>query len=149
MPDKPPAIAFKDPPTANAKDLVGDAYKASDDYGVASAEVRIQPANPAEAGEPSKRRRACDRGSRAADRAADPPAGHPKTIDDKQMFDLTAHPWAGMPMTVMLAATDDAGQTSLSAPQNFVLPERQFHDPLARAIIEQRRILAAAPRANH
>ena len=148
IPDKPPIIAFKDPPRANDKNLVGISFTAGDDYGVATAEVRIQPAKPAEAASGADQDLALTDVNQPLVVPLSLPPGHPKSVTAKQFLDLTAHPWAGLPVTVTLAATDDAGQTSLSAPQNFVLPEREFHDPLARAIIEQRRILAAAPRAN-
>ena len=45
-------------------------------------------------------------------------------------------------MTVQLFAEDEAGQTGESEQVDFVLPERIFTDPLARAIIEQRKWLA-------
>ena len=56
--------------------------------------------------------------------------------------DLTAHVWAGLPVTVTLVARDELGQEAKSKPMKIVLPERRFNDPLARALIEQRRSLA-------
>ena len=41
-----------------------------------------------------------------------------------------------------LTARDEAGNEGSSTPTEFKLPERVFVKPLARALIEQRRILA-------
>ena len=45
-------------------------------------------------------------------------------------------------MTLTLTAKDEAGNEGRSEPFNMRLPERLFTKPLARALIEQRRILA-------
>ena len=45
-------------------------------------------------------------------------------------------------MKLTLEAEDDRGQTGRSEAKTFVLPGRPFANPLARAIIEQRRNLA-------
>ncbi len=45
-------------------------------------------------------------------------------------------------MTLTLTAKDEAGNEGRSEPFNMRLPERLFSKPLARALIEQRRILA-------
>ncbi len=56
--------------------------------------------------------------------------------------DLTEDPYAGAEVTLTLTAKDEAGNTGTSEPFNTRLPERLFTKPLARALIEQRRILA-------
>lgn len=64
--------------------------------------------------------------------------------------DLSQHPWAHLPVTLRMTVTDAAGQEGLSAPVEMTLPARRFFDPLAAAVIEQRRDLlwnrANAPR---
>ena len=50
-------------------------------------------------------------------------------------------------MILRLEAVDGLGQKGLSEPVQITLPERQFNNPLARAIIEQRKALAADPTA--
>ncbi|MGB3538191.1 MAG: TIGR02302 family protein, partial [Mesorhizobium sp.] len=55
--------------------------------------------------------------------------------------DLTEHVWAGVPITLKLVATDDAGQTAMSETKTLVMPARPFSNPLALAVIEQRRLL--------
>jgi uncharacterized protein (TIGR02302 family) len=56
--------------------------------------------------------------------------------------DLTEHPWAGSTVDLTLSVTDAAGQEGRSETRPLVLPERPFSNPLARALIEQRRMLA-------
>ena len=56
--------------------------------------------------------------------------------------DLTAHPWAGAEVSVQLVARDEAGNEGRSKSVDFTLPQRIFVKPIARALIEQRRILA-------
>jgi hypothetical protein len=59
--------------------------------------------------------------------------------------DLTAHPWAGLPVLARLVAQDAPGQVGASADAEFVLPERAFQNPLARAVIAVRRQLSLTP----
>ena len=56
--------------------------------------------------------------------------------------DLTEHPWAGAKVAMTLFARDEAGNEGRSEPTEFQLPQRIFVKPVARALIEQRRILA-------
>jgi hypothetical protein len=50
-----------------------------------------------------------------------------------------------MAVQAWMEARDGAGQRTISAPINLTLPARLFTDPLARALVEQRQNLAAAP----
>ncbi len=45
-------------------------------------------------------------------------------------------------VTIRLKAVDAAGQEALSDTKTIVLPQRPFSNPLARAVVEQRRMLA-------
>jgi len=62
--------------------------------------------------------------------------------------DLTNHPWAGMEVEIMLHAQDGAGNIATTQSLIVTLPQRVFGNPLARAVIEQRRLLIQNP-ANH
>src|SRR5262249_14976717 len=64
-------------------------------------------------------------------------AGTAQTIHD-----LTQHPWAGADVKITLVAHDEAGNEGKSEPRDLTLPERNFVNPVARALIEQRRNLA-------
>ncbi len=50
------------------------------------------------------------------------------------------HPWADMPVRMVLSVQDGAGQQAQGAAQ-MILPGRRFLTPLARALVEQRRDL--------
>ncbi|CAN0606393.1 unnamed protein product, partial [Ectocarpus sp. 12 AP-2014] len=60
--------------------------------------------------------------------------------------DLSAHPWAGLDVDMTLVATDGAGQEATSETLTVLLPQRPFREPLARALVEQRRLLAVDTR---
>ena len=68
-------------------------------------------------------------------------SGDRRDFAETAIDDFSEHPWANLPIAAELFALDAAGQESLSAPQFAMLPGRGFFDPLAKAIVEQRRDL--------
>lgn len=74
------------------------------------------------------------------------PGGARKLVKGKSNHDLVAHVWAGLPVLVHLLATDENGQTGVSAVEPVVLPERQFSHPVAKEIYELRKRLTAKDR---
>jgi uncharacterized protein (TIGR02302 family) len=77
-----------------------------------------------------------------------PVAGNAKKVSDTFVRDLTSHPWAGLKVTVMLFASDALGQKGRSSVETFLLPERVFNDPTARALIVLRKALTRDPKGN-
>ncbi len=137
--DDPPVIAFKTEPSQTVRNAVKIDFKAEDDYGVASAEATFRLLD--DKGNPRLRE-----GPWEAPEMALPLSGsNLKVVEGEAFKDLTAHPWAGLPVEVVLSAKDLAGQTGYSEPQRLTLPEREFNEPLARAVIEQRRDLVSDP----
>ena len=65
--------------------------------------------------------------------------------DGHTTVDLSEHPWAGAKVTMRLSAVSISGKTGESAPVEMTLPQRIFHNPLARALVEQRRNLILDP----
>lgn len=63
------------------------------------------------------------------------------------VHDAAQHPFANLPVTITLSVQDGLDQTGSAPPVSMVLPGRRFFDPLAAALIEQRRDLLWA-RAN-
>ena len=55
--------------------------------------------------------------------------------------DLSEHPWANLPVSLNLEVIDELEQIGRSETKDMVLPGRRFFDPVARAVIEQRRDL--------
>lgn len=62
-------------------------------------------------------------------------------FDELLRDDLSQHPWAHLPVQVVLRVTDAAGQTGESPALNAALPGRRFFEPAALAVAEIRRDL--------
>ena len=147
VPDTPPVITLNTPPKAGARGALSLDYRITDDYGVASAEARFVLDPKAE-----------PKPLTLPDGSVVGPLGEapkqalklaksktPKDMKGKTSVDLAAHPWAGAPVTMTLTARDRGNHTGDLTPETFALPERPFRNPLARAIVEQRRILGLQP----
>jgi uncharacterized protein (TIGR02302 family) len=132
-PDTPPTIHFAGEPEGTAVGAIEILYTAEDDYAVESAHADVEPAD-----------------ERYADATPLIPAPRidlvlPQTPTGgtvETTRDLSAHPWAGLEVDMTLVATDGAGQEATSETLTVILPQRPFREPLARALVEQRRLLA-------
>lgn len=131
VPDLPPSAEFAAPPAATPSAALRLDYRATDDYGVTGLRLEVRRAE-AEGDAPLL----IDLPAAGSDR---------KELRGTTYQDLTAHPWAGLPAELRLIATDAIGQTGASKPLRITLPERQFHHPVAKAIIEQRKLLVTHP----
>ncbi|HUN12212.1 MAG TPA: DUF4175 family protein, partial [Rhabdaerophilum sp.] len=54
-------------------------------------------------------------------------------------------PWAGEEVRIRLQVEDDIGQKAQSESLTVTLPQRPFSQPLARALVEQRRAIVFSP----
>ena len=127
VPDNPPTAAFVQPPGATPRAALRIEYHATDDYGVESMKLLVR-----------------RDGGKPGDKLEIPlplPGLHLKDAQATSYQDLSPHPWAGLPVNVSVVATDALGQTGESAPVHMTLPERNFTNPVAREIIEQRKEL--------
>ncbi|MBW6417927.1 DUF4175 domain-containing protein [Celeribacter sp. PS-C1] len=70
-----------------------------------------------------------------------PQTGDRREIEGLIGENLAQHPFAGLPVRLSLSAWDEAGQESAAALGDSILPTRRFFDPLAAAIVDQRREL--------
>jgi uncharacterized protein (TIGR02302 family) len=134
IPDLPPTAEFRSPPSVTTRGALHIDYLAKDDYGVKSVALEI-------------RRPDSD----------DPPLEIPlqspgvspsaaeKEVKGSSFQDLTPHPWAGLPVELRLVARDAIDQRGFSPPVKMTLPERHFHNPIAKAIIDQRKLMAEDP----
>jgi len=131
--DKPPAIAFASPPGKTEHAALKLSLKASDDYGVTAVRAIITPHN-----------------RHGAPLIVELPlAGvSQRTVSQTSYLDLTAHPYAGLNVDIVLEARDGAGHRTSTKPVRSQLPERVFTNPLSRALIEQRQILATSTDAH-
>jgi uncharacterized protein (TIGR02302 family) len=137
--DQPPLVAFTQPSSETERHALRLDYAASDDYGIAKVQVTITRRD--EAGE------AVPLPGMPSKIVIDLPAAStdPRVARGVTFRDLTAHPWAGTPVRLMLVASDAIGQTGNAQPVDILLPERPFNNPVAKAIIEQRRLLTLQP----
>ena len=141
-PDLEPTIAWRENEDGEAHETTRTGalmlhYEVSDDYAPASGRALLTPVT-GEGARPlydvpemalSMPRLSAENGERASGAA-------------RATRDLTEHPAAGALVEVVLEVTDRAGQTARSAPRRLLLPEREFRNPLALALLEQRRALA-------
>ena len=137
IPDRAPTIDLIKDPERQARGSLRLDYKMDDDYGVIEAHAEF----------------ALKGGDAESEKPAHPLYGPPQfalTLPQARTRsgaaqttrDLSEHPWAGAQVTVTLVARDEAGNEGRSEPTEFQLPQRIFVKPVARALIEQRRILA-------
>jgi uncharacterized protein (TIGR02302 family) len=132
--DRPPTIT-RGPLTVNRTGSFTINFDVADDYGVTEGNVTFRPAQ----AQPEGARPLVDAPSlplrieRAQARAG------PARADGR----LEAHPYAGLDVIADAMVKDAAGQEARPPdPGPMVLPARPFYNPLARALIEQRRLLA-------
>lgn len=70
-----------------------------------------------------------------------PVTGGRDEFSEALVENLSQHPWAHLPVSLTLEVRDAADQTGKSEEMRLELPARRFFDPLAAAVIEQRRDL--------
>ena len=134
-------------------------YKLEDDYGVTEARAQFAARAP-DAAKDSNRDGKNDAKNDAKNTDGDKDKAAARPLFEPPQFplvlpnartrngvcqtvkDLSEDPYAGADVTLTLTAKDEAGNEGKSEPHNMRLPERLFTKPLARALIEQRRILA-------
>ncbi|WOI53646.1 DUF4175 domain-containing protein [Parvularcula sp. LCG005] len=144
IPDRAPSVEWRDAPGVEGATRTALAITVDDDYGVADAAVvlRLSGENRRAPDAPQP-----DRTARRQALRVDVPALRGAAGDREVTIDLTEHPWAGLSVDMSVEVTDGAGQTARTAPLTFTLPERTFYNPLAKAVIEERRSLALAPQS--
>ena len=164
-PDRAPVISLAKDPERQARGSLQMSYKLEDDYGVTEARAQFA-ARPGDAARDSGKEVSKEAAKEPAKepakdgKTADSKAAEPRPLFEPPQFtlvlpnartrngvgqtvkDLSEDPYAGADVTLTLTAKDEAGNEGKSEPFNMRLPERLFTKPLARALIEQRRVLA-------
>ncbi|WP_375668522.1 TIGR02302 family protein [Bartonella sp. AP36NXGY] len=107
-------------------------YVVDDDYGVTKAFVEIEPFLP-------QNKSASSLYNAPEIELLLPRGGKGKM---RMVQDISAHPWAGSQVKITLVAEDGAGQKGRSKTFVMILPQRVFSNPVARAVVELRRLLA-------
>lgn len=131
LPDAKPVALLTSLPEVTDRSAFRLHYSAADDYGVQEliGQITLQDSN-------------------KAINLNLPIVSNAKEVGGKSYHDLTAHPWAGFSVDLVLVAKDAVGQEGLSKSITFNLPERIFSHPIARALIEQRKNLVLDPEAH-
>jgi uncharacterized protein (TIGR02302 family) len=133
-PDRAPAIRFTDEPKRAVNGALELAYEIEDDYGATEAladfeldEAPVPDARPLYG---------------APEMKLSLPRRDAKGPAAETSRDLTEHVWAGSRVKLTLRAKDAAGQEAASETKTFVMPEKIFTNPLAKAVIEHRKIFS-------
>ncbi|WP_208435449.1 TIGR02302 family protein [Bartonella phoceensis] len=132
MKDQHPTVRWLEKPGRILTGSLELQYELDDDYGVIKAFVEIEPFLDLHKNTPAlykapEIKLLLPRGGK----------GKMRTVQD-----VSGHPWAGSEVKITLVAEDGAGQKGRSKTFIMTLPQRVFSNPVARAVIELRRILA-------
>ena len=138
IPAGAPKISLTGEPEANLSGSLTLAYRIEDRYGVTGARALF--ALPHDAGTPAPRSLA-----QPPEAGLETPSTANGAGEAHSTLDLSEHPWAGARVTMTLSATSVSGKTGQSGPAAVTLPQRPFHNPLARALVEERRDLILDP----
>ena len=130
-PDQPPTASLADKPFGlTERRSLELEYKATDDYGVADLSITI------------RRTENFVEGDETIDVGISTPDAGEREVIGATFVNLLEHIWAGEPVFAELVVEDAIGQKTTSPVLPFVLPSRDFQHPIARALIDQRKILA-------
>jgi uncharacterized protein (TIGR02302 family) len=148
VPETPaPVIAWNAPPKGAERGETKLDYTAADPYGLARIRARME-LSPDEAIKLLPAGTALDQpGARVHEVDLPDVADHPKSVKAGSVQDWADSPWAGLKVQLTLTATGASGLTGATKSVDFVLPERAFTNPAARAIVEQRKRLIRDPLA--
>jgi hypothetical protein len=122
--DKAPTISFETPPYAGKRDKLIFSYNLNDDFGVEKLDLVIHRKNDLD----------------ATDTISVFLPGKSVRSANKEFIglDLTKHKWAGKEVMGHLVALDGKGQKGISTSETFIVPDKIFVEPMAKAIAEQR-----------
>lgn len=139
IPDRPPAATLNEvsvvaaSPDRQQPGGVKLGYALADDYGIAKGEVVVE--------------RVARSGAEAGAPLYPPPdITLPLRLGNGEIIVPTEdHPWAGEEVRIRIRVEDDIGQKAQSEALTVTLPQRPFTQPLARALVEQRRHIVFSP----
>ncbi len=140
--DKQPVVIFREVPSTTDSNRVRMVVEIEDDYGITSANaiLRLDPDQARDADAPGL----SDRALREVETIS--VGGISGTTGGRAVeLDLTDHRWAGLSVLLRVKVSDGAGNAAETLSQRLTLPERPFYNPLAQAVIYERRSLAVAP----
>ncbi|AWD21914.1 DUF4175 domain-containing protein [Fuscovulum blasticum] len=140
IPDTAPLVEVSGQIGREADGRFRQGFKANDDYGVVAGQVTIS----LDLAAVDRRHGLTPDPEPVAPVVLDlpmPAKGKRDEFTETLIDDLSKHVLSNLPVSMVFAVTDAAGQVSQSPPYSVVLPGRRFFDPVAAAVIEMRRDL--------
>ena len=135
--DLPPEVEIVEPPEADKRDRLTLVYGLIDDFGVETLEIEMSLLD-----DNTDTSTAFDGATVRADIPL--PASRQTSVESaKAALDLSKTRYAGQKVIGRLVATDGAGQSGVSEPVWFTVPDKIFVEPLAKAVAEQRTLVMA------
>lgn len=133
IPDRVPEIAFNGIPKQTVASALEISFIAKDDYGLQEAHAEIVPVD-----QPKEARPLYP----LPEYRLDLPRRAARDAKGTTSRNLSEHPLSGKRVKITLVAKDAAGQEGRSQPVEMVLPAKNFFEPLAAAVAEQRQVFA-------
>jgi uncharacterized protein (TIGR02302 family) len=133
IPDRVPEIAFDGIPKQTVASALEISFIAKDDYGLQEAHAEILPVEDQKDARPLYP---------LPEYRLDLPRRAARDAKGTTSRNLSEHPLSGKRVKITLVATDAAGQEGRSQPVEMVLPAKNFFEPLAAAVAEQRQVFA-------
>ena len=127
--DRAPNVTFDEAPKAGKRDRLIFSYSLDDDYGVENLILSFALEN--------------DPQNTEQVNLTLPGASVRSATKEPGGVDLTKHKWAGKKVRGRLLAVDGKRQVGSTAMQDFVVPDKIFVEPLAKAVAEQRQLVLA------
>lgn len=147
-PDAVPDIRLAEDPDTSTRGAVRVVIEGEDDYGFHEAKLYLNRLRAEiETDEDAAEEAALDRFNAAHVIDLALPSSSLRAIRETSFHDLTAHPWAGLEVTMQVVARDGAGQPAVTDPVDITLPERRFRHPVARALVLLRKKLIFDPQS--
>jgi len=127
--DRHPKVKFDTPPEAGKRDKLQFTYDLDDDFGVETLSLVMELVD-----SPDNK-----------DVIDVPLPGSSLRSLEKEpgSLDLTKHKWAGKKVKGYLSAVDGKNQIGNSEFAEFIVPDKIFVEPLAKAVVEQRGLMLA------
>ena len=136
--DQPPTVTLEGAVQGEPPGQMTFAFRATDDHGVVSGTAHIQ-LDPARADRRHGLLVAPEPREALVLDLPMPFQGDRADFTDVLLEDLSQHPFANLPVSLVLSVTDAASQIGTVSHDIPRLPGRRFFDPLAHALVEMRR----------
>ncbi len=129
--DLVPEVSFRAPPKNKGGGILSLEYEAKDDYGLSNLRLVVQ----------QSQGWLLPNGKNFSAFELPIAKSEGGTWNDTVARDFSGHPWAGMVVKMLIRAVDGIGQESGTDKILIALPERIFNHPVARQLVELRKIL--------